>query len=1014
MRQLHLLLLTVILGGLLTAGWAAPAPKASTNQTSPASPAATALSEKAAADKAFAEKKLADKAFATAKQLYEMRLDEQAVIELQKFLLSYPADPRLHEAAFLLGRTFQRQGQYGKAVEQFNKVITKALAKEQTHLRAEAHFQTAECYLAQKEFDKAIKAYGNCLALQIPDSDLNARAQYWLAESYYQLNQYENALGNYRKVAEVAPRHALASWAVYSMGMIELRLERFGNAIGSLERVTTTYKDAEVAGEATLALGFAYAGRGRTASDTLVREKDYRKAAEIFTAALGDPKVTAPARQQALLSLAQVQFDLKTYDAAAATYAKALAGVEATSDQAQEIRLQRGHALYNAAQYPEAAADYGTVAAVKAGELASQAVYWLGNSWYMQAERTREKKAYTEAIAAFKRFLAAPGERQKPQVPRAALLIAFCYEDLATDGEAALRTEAIAAFKQVLDKWANSREASQAQAGLTRLTANMTSTELGAVVTTLPTGPASQNAALRLAREAFLAGKYEEAQTAAKKVLAENPTADVAAQASYLIGACAQKLGQSAIAIPAYKTVLEKTTNPELVRYAQRGLTQAYLDTQRYPLAREAALALLKLPPQGKTPEETMHEQAEALMYLAGAALGTQQPAEALATYEKVLAECPTSPLLPQAFMDKAWVQESRKDRTAAIGTYRDFLAKFPTHDLAPDAAFRLGVNLAEKKEFAPAIDAFGRVPEKHKLADQAAYAIAWAFRDQGQHDLANARFMQVADRFAKSPLAVDSLYRIGEYWLEQKKYADALKAFTRAHQTSGDLVGQESLAALIAYKLGVCAFNEGQFALATDAFGKVAQSYPTSEYAAESLFWRGQAQEKLAQAPAARDTYTRYVAKYPAGEKLLDAALGSGRAALTAKQYAIARDDLQKALQACSQHERGANATLIERAQNVAPEAQFYLGMTYYEEKAYTDAIKEFAVVKALYNMEPWFSKAMLQMARASLAFGNRTAAKSTLEQLIRAFRDHPQFESIKGQALTIAKEATLDLKVD
>lgn len=954
-----------------------------------------------------------EQSFTTARQLFETAHDQQAADVLEAMLAAFPNDRLVPEAAFLLGRCNQRLQRLDKALTAYQLVTTKAVGPDFGKLRSEAHYQMAECYLAQKDYAKASTAYRNCLKLS-GDADLTARAQYWLAESLYQLGRDDEALAEYRRVTTLAPTHELAPWAFYSMGMIDLRQSRFPGAITSLERLTTQYKTSEVFSEATLALGYAYAGQARGATEAAVKKTSYDKAIGLFNSIVDETvKATSTAKQHAVLALAQAYFDQQNYGKAEAAYAKALEGMAPASPATLEVRLLRAHALYNAERYSDAAGEYRTVAdgVKKDSALLPQALYWMGNSWFALAEKGKNADAYTKASAALQQYLTVGAGQDATRDARAALLLAFCYEDLSQNGDAAVRAKALDAFKDVLKRWPSSREAKQAQDGMTRLTATMSITELKNVSGTLPPGAAAWNAALRMAREAFLAAKYEDALAAIRTVMNDKPTGEVLAQATYLTGASLQKLGRTDEAIAAYKQALAAvpTTTPpgELTCYAQRGLTLAYLEAKRFKDAQEAGEALNALPTQATTPADIAREKAERLMYLGEAYLGSQQLDRALATYQQVVNNYPTSSLVPNALMAMGWIFETRRDRPQAVAAYRDLIAKFPDQGkLVSEAFFRLGFNLAEQKDYAGAVEAYKGVPAGHTLADQATYAIAWALRDQGKDDAANAQFAVVAEKYPKSPLAADALYRVGEYWLAAKNYDEGLRAFSRAQ----DLVGQGTLGALISYKLGVCAFFAKQYVVASTAFGRVVANYPNSEQAQESLFWRGQALERQeGQATIARDVYVLYVTRFPNGAKVLDAALGAGRGALTAKQYAMARTDLQKALTLCDQFAQGANKDLADRAVNVRPEAQYDLAQSYFDEKNYPEALKQFAAVSA-YKLDPWYSRSMLQMARCSAITGDRKAAVSTLKLLIKIA---PTSDAALD-APNVAKEYNLDLTAE
>ncbi len=985
----------------------------------------------------------ADQSFAIAKQLVTTGNTTQAITELKKFLAAYPADTRVRDAAFMLGRCYRQQQQLDQALAAFAQVIDKTTAPEFAGLRADAYFQMGDCYFQQGTFTQAARSYAACAKLAEGNADLSARSRYWLAQSLFKQGKSADALPEYRKVVDGAPTHQLAPWSLYSIGMISLDQSDYATAITALERLTTQYKDAIGGNEATYALALAYAGRARDGKDAVVQAADFSRATQLLSVVIDAEKTVPATRIDALISLAETYSDQHNDLQAAVTYTRALEGCDPTTAQAAQMRLQRGHAYYNAGRFTEAAADYTAVAGVKAAaELAPQAMYWLGNSWYQQGTINKEARGFTEAINAFRRFLTLAGAAHG-QAPRATLLIALCYEELANRGDVTARTSAVAAFKEIQDKWPNAREASEIVPGITRQTTNMSVPELEKVALGLPNGSTAWNVNLKLAQAYYLAGRYKDAQSAAQKVLDGKATDDLPAKAAYLAAAALVRQDRDADAIPYYRQALAGARTNDLMLAAQRELTQACLDTKRFIEARDSARALVALPAPAKDLADKQRDMGERYILLGDACVGTQQYVEALDAYQHVVQNCPASPLAPDALMSCGWIAETRKDWTAAIAAYRgvvekfpafklapeaemgiaraaeaipdravaqaayqEMLTKFPTHALAPDAAYRLGNALNDQKNYQQAIDAYSKVPATATLADQAAYAIAWAYRDMGKPEQANAQFLKLPELFPKSPLAGDSLYRVGDYWVEQQNNTEAIRAYTRALAFLG---ADNKLTPSATYKLGVCAFNAKDFATAATAFGKVPLNFPTSEFAGDSLFWKAQALENLGgdQFLAARESYLQYTAKLPAGTLAADAALGAGRTALAMKQYTTARGDLQKALALCAQLAESKDAPAVERAKNVQPEAQYTLAQAFFAEKAYPDAITNYAAVAAN-PLEPWYSRSILQMARCSALTGDLTAAERTLRLLVEKF---PNSDAAQ-QAAQVAQEYKLKLK--
>ncbi|MHB9024100.1 MAG: tetratricopeptide repeat protein [Armatimonadota bacterium] len=947
----------------------------------------------------------ADKAYATARQLLETGNPDQAAALFTKFRVDFPQDPRMTEAAFFLGCAYQQLGKFSEALAAFANVPAKGTTPEEKKLAANTRFQVAECHWEKGAYEPAALACRDCLAVAGEDTDLTARAYYLLGRSLAQLGKDGEARQAYDKVVEIAPKHPLAPWSLYASGTLALRQSDFPRAAVTLEKVLAGYAESEVVAPAALALGETYAGQARASTDPAIREANYAKALKLLTAMQDDVKLPADSRLRAKFSLAQIYANRQEYDRAEAAYAGAIALLPPDHPWLADAHLQRGHALYNAGRFQDATAAYARAAEGKGDpDRHAQALYWLGNSWYQIAVAQKNTKADTEAILALRKFLGVVSAKH-PLGARATLLLALCQEDLAVAGNADARVAAVGAFKDVLAKWPSSKEASQASAGITRMTSTMTRAELESVAGLLPDGAASWSVALRLAHEQFQAGKYPEAIDAAKKVLAGKPDADLTARAAFLIGAASQKLNRPKDAADAYRTVLANTKADDLILYAQRNLVQSCLDAGQFTEAVKPAQELVARPLTGKTPAERENELAERLMLLAEASIGVKQYPGALSGYARVVAECPSSPQVPFALMGQAWVAETTRDSKLAVASYTKMTATFPAHKLAADAWFRLGLLLNEQKSYQPAIDALKNVPLDYPAADQAAYTTAWAYLDLGKPEEAAAQFTKVAEGFPKSPLAGESLYQLGAYQMEKEQFPEAVKTLTRAQALLGP---DHKLQPAVAFKLAACAMNTGDNAKAAELFGGLIARYPASEQAAESLFWQAQALENLgaARAAAARDLYGQYLKKFKDGPLALDAALGMGRAALALNQPAAARADFQAALKLCDELGAGKGEQLAERAANVAPEAQYHLGQSYFLEKNYKQALAEFAAV-AIYSLEPWYSRSLLQMARCSALNGDKPAAERTLGVLLKNF---PKSDAA-GQAPQVAKELGVNL---
>ncbi|HEX2948807.1 MAG TPA: tetratricopeptide repeat protein [Armatimonadota bacterium] len=958
----------------------------------------------------------ADKSYALAIQYDKLGNKQQAADEYQRFLASFPDDERVPQVDYLLGIIYQQQQSYAKALNVYSQALVKANGLNFTALRADTHYQMGECYRIQGNYVKAVQAYENCLQLNskvsstdnsvkfiVDRADLNVRAQYWLAESLFRSNREEEALPKYTAVLNTAPTHEYAPWACYSVGVIHYDLVRYDDAIADFNRLAADYKDFSAINSGRVLQGMAYASKSNAEGDAAAKDADFKKALDTWNTVAAAETATPDDKQQAVTAIAKAYLDRKDIENAVTAYRQAVAIADPTSKFAIENTLQLGHILYNAKRYSEASKEYTKVSQNKKyADFASTALYWLGNSMYQEALAGKDVQAYHNAITALTGFQAA-GDKDDTAAS-AALITAYCYEDLAGLGEKDARDKGVSTYTRILKQWPKSDQAVQARIGISRMTQSMTPEQLRTLTGSLPTGVAAWDMNLQLAKKEFDAGHYDNALTSARQVLDGKPAADITAQAAFIIGLSLHKLGRMREAIPYFQQVVTVTPTGELVPFARRALVQAYLDLHSYPEACTAAAALMALPLQGDTETKRANEQAERLMYLAAAYLGNQQQNEAAATYRKVVTQFASSPLAPNALMNVAAIAESQGDTKTAIATYQEFITKYPDDDHVPDAFFQLGVDLAKQKDYDKAIDAFRNVPESSKFADQAAYATAWAYADQKMMDKAVEQFRLMTDKFPGSPLAVDCWFHLGEDKLAKKDYGEAMRYYSRA----ADLCKDTTQAPLITYQLGVSAYFAKEYGIAANAFGKIVANYPTSDYAADSAFWRASSLEGqgTTQAVAARDGYLQYTVKYPDGAFVGDAAVGVGRMDIAANQTTNARVDLQKALDLCDKLDKSDKKDIANHAKALGCEAQFLVAQSYYTDGDFNQALKEFAVL-SMSQYEPWSSRARLQVARCWAKQGDKDSARKILLDMINS---NPNSEGAK-QAPDVAKEIGVQL---
>jgi len=108
------------------------------------------------------------------------------------------------------------------------------------------NYQVAFELLKEERYDMAAASFQEFLTA-FPDSELVDNAQYWLAESYYASNDFEQALRDFQVVIDDHPRSSKVPDALLKMGLCNYNLQRWDEARLTLTRVQQEYAETTAA-----------------------------------------------------------------------------------------------------------------------------------------------------------------------------------------------------------------------------------------------------------------------------------------------------------------------------------------------------------------------------------------------------------------------------------------------------------------------------------------------------------------------------------------------------------------------------------------------------------------------------------------------------------------------------------------------------------------------------------------------------------------------------------------------
>jgi len=365
---------------------------------------------------------------------------------------------------------------------------------------------------------------------------------------------------------------------------------------------------------------------------------------------------------------------------------------------------------------------------------------------------------------------------------------------------------------------------------------------------------------------------------------------------------------------------------------------------------------------------------APVLLRLGQLQADNQQHAEALATYQRLLAQFNSTPEAMPALAGSAWSLLALGRTAEAADAFLHVARTAETPALAAQARFKLGDIAFAANDFTKAIEnyekalqaelkgplvadvlwqlalAYARAGKadrsgatlerflaespRHAHADEARLQLGQAYAAQGKHEQAWKVFEQVglgrSDPQAKPLIlqarlaAADARKRAG-HWAEAVADYDAILALKPAPE----------IAAQAAFERAHCLALSGDEEAAKKLFEQIAADYGQSPKAADAVFWLAQQQFNKREWAEAQKQFATVAQRWP-NHRLADSAiLMAGRAAMNRQAYEEARGILQDLWK-----------NPIYQNSPLRPDARILQGDTLTEENKFAEALLVFESV--------------------------------------------------------------------
>lgn len=397
----------------------------------------------------------------------------------------------------------------------------------------------------------------------------------------------------------------------------------------------------------------------------------------------------------------------------------------------------------------------------------------------------------------------------------------------------------------------------------------------------------------------------------------------------------------------------------------------------------------------------------------------------AIKTFEELQIKFPKSKYVDEAQYVIGWIYFQQNKYDDAISSYKNLLVKYPNTDLMPIVEYSIGDSFFNKGSYDSSIVYYTRVIENYpnsqyifdavngiqysyvaldqpdkaisfidefintnpnsKFSDQIYFKKGDLFYSLENYNQAIKAYKDFINLYPKSNLVSSAYYWIGKSAVNLKNYDEAIINFS----SSRSLALKSDIGISSAVELIQIYFERNQFNDAYNILEETIAANTSSNRIPELLFLRGKTEIKLGNINDATSTFEQVANFYISS-------IYSSKSKVEIGKIELSRNNYDKA-----------QFYLREIAENslddLGAEAQYYLGLVFFNQNKIEDAITHFVRTRSVYAAyDEWYTKSLLRLGDCFIKLNDKKQAREMFRAvLIRhsndAFADEAK-KKIKG----------------
>ena len=505
--------------------------------------------------------------------------------------------------------------------------------------------------------------------------------------------------------------------------------------------------------------------------------------------------------------------------------------------------------------------------------------------------------------------------------------------------------------------------------------------------------------------------KYAEAVAPLEACLAAKPAGDADVKAAGELAICYARSGQIEKAKKLYAELIEKYPRHSLIAPTTEHLADAAYDANDMAWAAELSGRLAK-------GGDSAEYERKGKMGLGWSQFKAGKLAEAAATFGEVLAQNPPAAVAAEAALVRGRSLDQLDQSELALAMYNLVIDKYsasPQYADALLAAARLHAKLKQAQQAAALYQRLAEAYPQTPAHDAVLYEWAWALQELDKPEQADALFQRLHKEYPQSRFWADATYRLAQRAFDASDYG-------RADDLLGEVLAGKAEPMVREYAMflrGQVAVAKADWPKARETFEAVLAEFPECRRRLVAEFWIAEAFYRQADYPSAASRLERLAKQIEEKHEPWMATILLRRAQIMAQQnqWAEAQSVASKieaefpnfqqqyevdyllgrclANQADFEGARQAYQKVIASAAGAKTEtaamAQWMIGESYFHQKNYEAALREYLRLEILYAYPTWQAGAVLQAGKCQELLGDAKQAASLYDRLLKVYPNTP-----------------------